>query len=43
VKTEKEKMLGGEMYNPADSELVKGREIARRQVRLYNQTLETET
>lgn len=40
--TEKEKMVNGEMYNPADSELVKGRENARRLTRLYNQTLETE-
>jgi maltose O-acetyltransferase len=40
--TEKEKMLNGEMYNPADPELVKGRENARRLTRLYNQTLETE-
>ncbi|WP_028402274.1 maltose acetyltransferase domain-containing protein [Ectobacillus panaciterrae] len=42
MKTEKEKMLAGEMYNPADPELVKDRENARRQVRIYNQTLETE-
>ncbi|WP_413300696.1 sugar O-acetyltransferase [Bacillus sp. 1P10SD] len=42
MKTEREKMLNGEMYNPADHELVKGREIARRLTRLFNQTLETE-
>ncbi|MCM3772464.1 MULTISPECIES: sugar O-acetyltransferase [Priestia] len=42
MKTEKEKMLGGEMYNPADTQLVKDRENARRQVRIYNETLETE-
>ena len=40
--TEKEKMLNGEMYNPVDPELVKGRENARRLTRLYNQTVETE-
>ncbi|WP_066396992.1 sugar O-acetyltransferase [Neobacillus mesonae] len=40
--TEKEKMLNGELYNPADPELVRGRENARRLTRLYNQTLETE-
>lgn len=42
MNTEKEKMLAGEMYNPADPELVKERENARRLVRIYNQTLETE-
>jgi maltose O-acetyltransferase len=42
MKNEKEKMLNGEMYNPADTELVKGRENARRLTRLFNQTLETE-
>jgi maltose O-acetyltransferase len=41
--TEKQKMMNGEMYNPADLELVKDRENARRQVRLFNQSLETET
>ena len=40
--TEKEKMQNGEMYNPADTELVKGRENARRLTRFFNQTLETE-
>ena len=40
--TEKEKMLDGNMYNPADPQLVKERENARRQVRIYNQTLKTE-
>ncbi len=43
MKTEKEKMLSGELYNPADPLLVKEREEARRKVRIYNQTLETET
>ncbi|MFC0470155.1 sugar O-acetyltransferase [Halalkalibacter kiskunsagensis] len=42
MRTEKEKMVAGEMYNPADPELVKDRENTRRQVRIYNQTLETE-
>lgn len=42
MRTEKEKMLAGEMYNPADAQLVKDREYARRQVRIYNETSETE-
>ncbi|WP_370224221.1 sugar O-acetyltransferase [Cytobacillus sp.] len=42
MKTEKEKMLAGEMYDPADPILLKEREEARRKVRIYNQTLETE-
>lgn len=42
MKTEKEKMIAGDMYNPADPQLVKEREEARRKVRIYNQTLETE-
>lgn len=42
MKTEKEKMLAGEMYNPADSVLLKEREEARCKVRIYNQTLENE-
>lgn len=42
MKTEKEKMLAGEMYNPADPELLKERQEARCKVRIYNQTLETE-
>ena len=32
MKTEKEKMLSGEMYNPADPELVEDRKEARRKV-----------
>ena len=40
--TEKEKMLAGEMYNPADPELLIDHEKARKIVRIYNQTLETE-
>ncbi|MDP1442884.1 maltose acetyltransferase domain-containing protein [Priestia megaterium] len=42
MRTEKEKMLGGEMYNPADPQLRKDREHARRQFRIYNETLESE-
>lgn len=42
MKTEKEKMLNGEMYDPADPVLVKEREEARRLVRLFNQTTEQE-
>ncbi|WP_100374575.1 sugar O-acetyltransferase [Bacillus sp. FJAT-45037] len=42
MKTEKEKMLAGEMYNPADPVLLKEREEARRKVRVYNETAETE-
>ncbi|GGA78626.1 sugar O-acetyltransferase [Ornithinibacillus halotolerans] len=43
MKTEKEKMIAGEMYDPADPELIKDRLEARRKVRIYNQTLENET
>ncbi|MBD8069892.1 maltose acetyltransferase domain-containing protein [Bacillus sp. PS06] len=42
MKTEKEKMLAGELYDPADPVLLKECEEARRLVRLFNQTLETE-
>ncbi|WP_054861088.1 MULTISPECIES: maltose acetyltransferase domain-containing protein [Gracilibacillus] len=42
MKTEKERMLAGEMYNPADPELAQDQKEARRMVRLYNQTTETE-
>ncbi|WP_018922829.1 sugar O-acetyltransferase [Salsuginibacillus kocurii] len=42
MKTEKEKMLAGELYRPDDPELINEREEARRLVRLFNQTLETE-
>lgn len=42
MKTEKEKMLAGKMYNPSDPVLLKEREEARLKVRVYNQTLETE-
>ncbi|MFC3039191.1 sugar O-acetyltransferase [Virgibacillus xinjiangensis] len=42
MKTEKEKMLAGEMYDPEDPVLLKDREEARRKVRVYNRTTETE-
>lgn len=42
MKSEKEKMLNGELYNAADPQLVQERERARKLTRLYNQTLETE-
>lgn len=42
MKTEKEKMLAGEMYDPEDPVLLKDRKEAREKVRIYNQTLETE-
>lgn len=42
MKTEKEKMLAGELYIAADPQLVQERLNARRLTRLYNQTLETE-
>ncbi|MFD2627649.1 sugar O-acetyltransferase [Oceanobacillus kapialis] len=40
--TEKETMLAGEMYNPANPELVKDRQETRRKVRIYNETIETD-
>lgn len=42
MKTEKEKMINGELYFPADQELVKDRERARRLVRSFNHTDETD-
>ncbi|MGB5945117.1 maltose acetyltransferase domain-containing protein [Paenisporosarcina sp.] len=42
MKSEKEKMLNGELYNPADPELLKERLNARRLTRLYNETLESD-
>lgn len=41
-KTEKEKMLAGELYLASDPQLTKDRENARRMTRLFNQTFETE-
>lgn len=40
--TEKENMLAGKMYNPADPVLVKEREEARRKIRIYNETIGTD-
>lgn len=42
MKTEKEKMVDSELYFPADQELVKDREGARRLVRSFNGTDETD-
>ncbi len=42
MKTEKEKMLEGELYLASDPELIKERENARRLTRLFNETVETE-
>ncbi|WP_168119865.1 maltose acetyltransferase domain-containing protein [Paenibacillus sp. HB172176] len=41
-RTEKEKMLAGELYAAGDPQLIKDRENARRLTRLLNQTIETE-
>lgn len=42
MKTEKEKMVNGELYNPAIPELVKDRMDARELTRLFNGSLEGE-
>ncbi|BBI33599.1 sugar O-acetyltransferase [Cohnella abietis] len=42
AKTEKEKMLDGELYLSSDPQLTKEREFARRTARIYNQTSENE-
>lgn len=42
MKTEKEKMLNGELYNAADPELIKDRLNARRLTSFFNASLETE-
>ncbi len=42
MKTEKEKMLAGELYRPDDKQLTEERLQARRLTRLYNETKETE-
>ncbi|WP_017813091.1 maltose acetyltransferase domain-containing protein [Paenibacillus shenyangensis] len=42
TKTEKEKMIAGELYSAADPQLSQEREYARKTVRLYNQTTEQE-
>lgn len=41
MRSEKDKMLAGELYNPADPVLRKEQEEARRKVRQYNHVLET--
>ena len=41
MKTEKEKMLAGEMYIADDEELVADRVEAKRLTRLYNEAMET--
>lgn len=42
MKTEKQKMIAGEMYDPFVPELIEGRTNARRLTRLFNQSVETE-
>lgn len=42
MKSEKEKMMNGELYNAADPELLKERMNARRLTRLFNESLETD-
>ncbi len=42
MKSEKEKMVSGQLYQATDPELVKEREHARKLTRLWNETLETE-
>lgn len=42
MKTEKEKMVNGELYFANDDELVKDRDLARKKTRLFNATTETE-
>jgi maltose O-acetyltransferase len=41
-KTEKQKMLAGELYLAADGELMRDRQRARRLTRIYNSTREDE-
>lgn len=42
MKTEKEKMVNGDFYNPTDPELVKDRNNARKLTRIFNESIETE-
>ncbi|WP_223068380.1 maltose acetyltransferase domain-containing protein [Paenibacillus caui] len=42
MKTEKEKMLSGELYHAGDPELTQERLNARQLIRLFNETLETD-
>ncbi|WNB91618.1 maltose acetyltransferase domain-containing protein [Bacillus sp. NEB1478] len=43
MKTEKEKMMAGELYRPDDSQLINERKMARRLTRMFNETTEEET
>ena len=42
MRTEKEKMIAGQLYLSGDEQLVNERINARRLTRLYNETIETE-
>lgn len=42
MKTEKDKMVNGDFYNPTDPELVKDRNNARKLIRIFNESIETE-
>lgn len=42
MKSEKQKMIDGELYEPWDEVLVRERELARKLVRQFNSTIETE-
>jgi maltose O-acetyltransferase len=42
MKTEKQKMIDGELYRPDDLQLIKGRKNARRLTRLFNDSTEEE-
>lgn len=42
IRTEKEKMMAGELYLASDPQLTKDRENARKLTRLFNQTIETD-
>ncbi|GAA4719265.1 sugar O-acetyltransferase [Brevibacillus fulvus] len=42
MRTEKEKMLAGEMYDPRDPQLGRDRVQVRLQLKIYNESLETE-
>ncbi|MDQ0483653.1 maltose acetyltransferase domain-containing protein [Guptibacillus hwajinpoensis] len=42
MRTEKEKMINGDLYEPADEELMKDRLRARKLTRLFNQSIETD-
>ncbi|MGL5711223.1 MAG: maltose acetyltransferase domain-containing protein, partial [Cetobacterium sp.] len=42
MKTEKEKMIAGEMYSPMDEQLFKDREVGKRFCKEYNSTDDTD-